>query len=94
MMGDRKIDQGALFYAFSLERHLRMPKMLRSIAGSLTWTGSGRTWRRSTAPSPLADEGGTLRYGASKFGCDACDLKPKCSPNARMPDDARDRPQN
>jgi len=31
MMGDRKVDQGALFYAFSLERHVPMDHMLRSI---------------------------------------------------------------
>ena len=24
---------------------------------------------------------GTIRYGASKFDCDACSLKPKCCPN-------------
>ncbi len=31
MMGDRKVDQGALFYEFSLERHVPMDHMLRSI---------------------------------------------------------------
>ena len=30
-MGDRKVDQGALFYEFSLERHVPMDHMLRSI---------------------------------------------------------------
>jgi len=31
MMGDRRVDQGALFYEFSLERHVPMDHMLRSI---------------------------------------------------------------
>ncbi len=33
-------------------------------------------------PRPLVDENGMLRYRASKFDCDACSLKPRCSPNA------------
>ena len=33
-------------------------------------------------PRPLVDEAGMLRYRASKFDCDTCDLKPKCCPNA------------
>ena len=33
-------------------------------------------------PRPLVDEDGMLRYRASKFDCDACELKPKCCPNA------------
>ncbi len=37
MMGDRRIDQAALFYEFSLERHVPADHMLRSIAGSWTW---------------------------------------------------------
>jgi transposase len=32
-------------------------------------------------PRPLVDEDGMLRYRASKFDCDACDLKLKCCPN-------------
>jgi transposase len=31
MMGDRKVDQAALFYEFSLDRHVPMDHMLRSI---------------------------------------------------------------
>ena len=31
MMGDRRIDQAALFYEFSLERHVPADHMLRSI---------------------------------------------------------------
>ena len=33
-------------------------------------------------PRPLVDENGMLRYRASKFDCDACSMKPQCSPNA------------
>ena len=33
-------------------------------------------------PRPLADENGMLRYRASKFDCDPCELKPRCCPNA------------
>ena len=32
MMGDRQIDQRALFYEFSLERHVPADHMLRAIA--------------------------------------------------------------
>ena len=31
MMGERRVDQGALFYAFSLERHVPQDHLLRSI---------------------------------------------------------------
>jgi hypothetical protein len=31
MMGDRQVDQGALFYQFSLERHVPADHRLRSI---------------------------------------------------------------
>jgi transposase len=30
---------------------------------------------------PLVDEEGMMRYRASKLDCDACSLKPRCSPN-------------
>lgn len=30
---------------------------------------------------PLVDDEGMMRYRASKFDCDACSLKPQCSPN-------------
>jgi transposase len=33
-------------------------------------------------PRPFADADGMLRYRASKLDCDACGLKPRCSPNA------------
>jgi len=33
-------------------------------------------------PLPLVDENGLMRYRASKLDCDACDLKPRCCPNA------------
>ncbi|MGA0598472.1 transposase [Enterovirga sp. CN4-39] len=31
---------------------------------------------------PLVDENGLMRYHASKFDCDPCELKPRCTPNA------------
>jgi transposase len=33
-------------------------------------------------PRPLVDENGMLRYRASKFDCEPCPMKPRCSPNA------------
>jgi len=32
-------------------------------------------------PRPFVDEGGLMRYRASKLDCDACALKPRCCPN-------------
>jgi hypothetical protein len=31
MMGERRVDQGALFYEFSLERHVPADHLLRAI---------------------------------------------------------------
>ena len=40
------------------------------------------TYRRAFAtPRDGVMKDGTIRYGASKFDCDACSLKPKCCPN-------------
>jgi len=33
-------------------------------------------------PRPLVDEGGMMRYRASKLDCECCSLKPQCCPNA------------
>ena len=51
MMGERRVDQGALFYEFSLERHVPADHMLRSIDRFVDLDGCGRIWPRSTARS-------------------------------------------
>jgi hypothetical protein len=35
-----------------------------------------------TCKGTLVNDGATLMYRASKYDCDACTLKPRCSPNA------------
>ena len=34
MMGERRVDQGSLFYEFSLERHVPADHLLRAIDGA------------------------------------------------------------
>ncbi len=51
MMGERQVDQAALFYEFSLERHVPADHLLRAIDRFVDLETCGRTWRRSTAPS-------------------------------------------
>jgi hypothetical protein len=48
MMGERQIDQAALFYEFSPERHVPTDHMLRAIDRFVDLEG-GCTWPRSTA---------------------------------------------
>ena len=40
MMGERRVMQEALFYGFSLERHVPENLLLRRITGSSTFSGS------------------------------------------------------
>ncbi len=49
MMGERQVDQAALFYEFSLERHVPQDHLLRAIAASSTCLRFGGSWPRSTA---------------------------------------------
>jgi hypothetical protein len=49
MMGERRTDQAALFYEFSLERHVSATHLLRSIDRLSIYRTSGGTWRRSIA---------------------------------------------
>ena len=35
-----------------------------------------------TCKGTLVNDGATLMYRASKYDCDGCTLKPRCSPNA------------
>jgi len=44
MMGQRQVDQAALFYAFSLERHVPASHLLRSIDRFVDFRRSGGTW--------------------------------------------------
>lgn len=53
MMGERQVDQAALFYEFSLEQHVPQDHLLRSIDGSSTFRRFGGSWRRSTARRPV-----------------------------------------
>jgi hypothetical protein len=50
MMGPRRVDQAALFYEFSLERHVpRATHLLRSIDCFVDLSDVGATWPHSTA---------------------------------------------
>jgi hypothetical protein len=49
MMGHRQVDQAALFYEFSLERHVPTDHLLRSIEGLWSWAICGESWLDSTA---------------------------------------------
>ena len=48
MMGDRQVQQDALFYEFSLERHVPEKHLLRAIDRFVDLTGFGGIWRPST----------------------------------------------
>ena len=43
MMGHRQVEQAALFYEFSLERHIPADHLVRSIDRFVDLNGSGRT---------------------------------------------------
>ena len=49
MMGERRVAQEALFYEFSLERHVPADHLLRAIDGSSICQVCGRICGRSTA---------------------------------------------
>ena len=49
MMGDRKGDQAALFYEFSLERHVPADHLLRSIDRFVDYRASASTCAPTTA---------------------------------------------
>ena len=51
MMGERWTGQGALFYEFSLERHVPAEHMLRAIDRFIDLVNCARTWRPFTARS-------------------------------------------
>lgn len=51
MMGERQVDQSALFYEFSLERHVPADHMLRAIDRFVELDGLRAHLRPSTAPS-------------------------------------------
>ena len=48
MMGERQVHQDALFYEFSLERHVPERHLLRSIDRFVELEGCGGHWRRLT----------------------------------------------
>jgi hypothetical protein len=49
MMGERRVMQEALFYGFSLERHVPDNHLLRRIDRSSTFRRFERIWSRTTA---------------------------------------------
>jgi hypothetical protein len=49
MMGLRQVEQGALFYNFSLDGHVPTDHLLRSIDRFVDLPGCGANWLRSTA---------------------------------------------
>ena len=49
MMGHRQVEQAALFYEFSLERHVPPDHLLRSIDRFVELGEVVGNWRRSTA---------------------------------------------
>ena len=49
MMGPRQVDQAALFYEFSLERHVPAAHLLRSIDRFVDLSMFGATWRHFAA---------------------------------------------
>ena len=49
MMGERRVMQEALFYGFSLERHVPDNHMLRRIDRFVDLSGCGRIWGPTTA---------------------------------------------
>jgi hypothetical protein len=55
MMGPRQVDQAALFYEFSLERHVPATHLLRSIDRLSIYQTFGATWRRFTLCRPGFD---------------------------------------
>ena len=52
MMGERRVDQGALFYEFSLERHLPSDHLLRRPRlGAPSWRWPGRSRASKARPT-------------------------------------------
>jgi hypothetical protein len=51
MMGHRQVEQAALFYEFSLEKHVPADHLLRSIDRLSTFNRSGGIWHPSIAAS-------------------------------------------
>jgi hypothetical protein len=49
MMGERRVMQEALFYGFSLERHVPDNHLLRKIDRFVDLSEFGRIWSRTTA---------------------------------------------
>ena len=49
MMGPRQVEQGALFYNFSLDDHVPADHLLRSVDRFVDLAGCGVSWPRTTA---------------------------------------------
>ena len=80
MMGERQVDQSALFYEFSLERHVPADHLLRAIdrfvdLGDVrTRSGAvlqhdGPAFDRSRAADPDADRSAIASASARSGGC-------------------------
>ena len=51
MMGERQVEQGALFYKFSLDRHVPADHMLRAIDRFVDFEGVRKRGTRTTSAS-------------------------------------------
>lgn len=86
MMGERRVNQEALFYAFSLERHVPAGHLVRAIDSFVDLSDlryvcpGGKTLATTGTP---VNNGATLLYRASKHDCDTCSLKARCCPTRR-----------
>jgi len=71
MMGERRVDQGALFYEFSLERHVPQDHLLRSIDRFVDLEGV-RKWKNG------GDGGGRFYAVKADFRTAAANAIPPC----------------
>ncbi len=55
MMGERQVAQEALFYEFSIERHVPGEHLLRAIDRFVDLGDLAANWRRSIATPPSLD---------------------------------------
>jgi hypothetical protein len=83
-MGERTVAQEALFYKFSLERHVPADHLLRSIDRFVDLSGIREQLRSfySEGGRPSVNPELIFRYRASKPDCQGCALKPRCCPKA------------
>ena len=62
MMGERRVDQGALFYEFSLERHVPADHLLRAIDRFVSYEGECAGSLETNQSVQLSHPGVQLSY--------------------------------